>query len=232
MEQTVLTNASYIQISVSDEQKIFARQLVEHSLRHHHVSNIWDRHENKLSQTRMMRFTGSLGEVVFADCYHLPRPTRSFGAVDGQDWGQDFLIRSALHSESRSESHSEEQAFSVDIKSMKRKTGMLASDYVLNIPSSQLHKPNSKTSHYFCISFHQSETEGTIASLLGFIDKHSLEKGETGQLYKSGTKRLRSDGTSFTFNENTYEVLFRDIDPPVITNFVKKLKGFRICALR
>jgi hypothetical protein len=92
MEQTVLTNASYIQISVSDEQKIFARQLVEHSLRHHHVSNIWDRHEDKLSQTRMMRFTGSLGEVVFADCYHLPRPTRSFGAVDGQDWGQDFLI--------------------------------------------------------------------------------------------------------------------------------------------
>ncbi|MEO6283455.1 MAG: hypothetical protein ABIN80_02000 [Dyadobacter sp.] len=220
MEQTVLTNASYIQISVSDEQKIFARQLVEHSLRHHHVSNIWDRHENKLSQTRMMRFTGSLGEVVFADCYHLPRPTRSFGAVDGQDWGQDFLIRS------------DDQAFSVDIKSMKRKTGMLASDYVLNIPSSQLHKPNSKTSHYFCISFHQSETEGTIASLLGFIDKHSLEKGETGQLYKSGTKRLRSDSTSFVFNENTYEVLFRDIDPPVLTDHVKKLKGFRICALR
>ncbi|WAC14376.1 hypothetical protein [Dyadobacter pollutisoli] len=224
MEQTLLTNASYIQISVSDEQKIFARQLVEHSLRHHHVSNIWDRHEDKLSQTRMMRFTGSLGEVVFADCYHLPRPTRSFGAVDGQDWGQDFLIQSGTRSE--------DQAFSVDIKSMKRKSGLLSSDYVLNIPSSQLHKPNSKTSHYFCISFHQSETEGTIASLLGFIDKHSLEKGETGQLYKSGTKRLRSDGTFFTFNESTYEVLFRDIDPPVMTDYVKKLKGFRICALR
>jgi hypothetical protein len=220
MEQTVLTNASYIQISVTDEQKIFARQLVEHSLRHHHVSNIWDRHEDKLSQTRMMRFTGSLGEIVFADCYHLPRPTRSFGAVDGQDWGQDFLISA------------DEQTFSVDIKSMKRKSGILSPTYVLNIPSSQLHKPNSKTSHYFCISFHQSETEGTIASLLGFIDKHSLEKGETGQLFKSGTKRIRSDRSSFTFNENTYEVLFQDIAPPVITNSIKRLKGFLVCELR
>ncbi|NIJ54019.1 hypothetical protein [Dyadobacter arcticus] len=220
MEQTVLNNGWYIQISVSDEQKLFARELVEHALRHHLVSNIWDRHDDKLSQTRMMRFTGSLGEIVFADCYHLPRPTRSFGAVDGQDWGQDFLIQS------------EEQTFSVDIKSMKRKSGMLAGDYVINIPSSQLHKPNSKTSHYFCISFHQSETEGTVASLIGIIDKFALEKGTIGQLYKFGTKRVRADGSSFTFYESTYEVLFGDIDPPVVTDYVKKLKGFRICELK
>jgi hypothetical protein len=212
--------ATYIQISVSDEQKLFSRQLVEYSLRHHHVSNIWDRNDDKLSQTRMMRFTGSLGEVVFGDCYHLPRPTRSFGAVDGQDWGQDFLIRS------------EEHTFSVDIKSMKRKSGALAADYVLNIPSSQLHKPHSKTSHYFCISFHQSQIEGTVASLLGFIDKSALEKGTVGQLYRSGTKRMRSDGSCFTFHEDTYEVLFADIDPPVATSYVKSLKGFRICTLK
>ncbi|MCE6989997.1 hypothetical protein [Dyadobacter sp. CY323] len=220
MEQTVLNKASYIQISVTDEQKLSARELVEHSLRHHLVSNIWDKHDDKLSKTRMMRFTGTLGEIVFADCYHLPRPQRSFGAADGQDWGQDFLIKS------------DALAFSVDIKSMKRKSGSLAADYVLNIPSSQLHKPNSKTSHYFCISFHQCETEGTIASLIGFIDKQALENGVIGQLYKSGTKRVRSDGTAFTFYENTYEVLFGDIDPPVVTESIKKLKAFRICELK
>lgn len=220
MEQIVLTKGSYIQISISENQRIFARELVEHSLRHHHVANIWDKHNDKLSQTRMMRFTGSLGEIIFADCYHLPRPTKSFGATDGQDWGQDFLIKS------------EEHSFSVDIKSMKRRTGVLGSDYVLNIPSSQLHKANSKTSHYFCISFHQCPTEGTVASLLGFIDKVALEKGEIGALYKSGTKRIRSDGTSFTFYESTYEVLFRDIDPPVMTNHIRKLPGFRICTLK
>lgn len=210
----------YIQISISEEQKLFARQLVEHSLRHHQISNIWDRHADKLSQTRMLRFTGSLGEILFADCYHLPRPVRSFGAVDGQDWGQDFLIKT------------EEHTFSVDIKSMKRKTGILNSGYVLNIPASQLNKPGSKTSHYFCISFHQCETNGTIASLLGFIDKQALENGTIGQFYKSGTKRVRSDGSTFVFNENTYEVLFQEIDQPVITSFIRQLKGFRICSLK
>jgi hypothetical protein len=220
MEQIVLNNGTYIQISVSDEQKLFARQLVDHSIRHHHVSNIWDKNQDRLTQTRMMRFTGTLGEIVFADCYHLPRPTRSFGATDGQDWGQDFLIRS------------ENEDFAVDIKSMKRRSGVLAGDYVLNIPSSQLHKPGSKTTHYFCISFHQSETEGTIASILGFIDKQSLEKGETGMLYRAGTQRRRADGSTFTFNESTYEVLFGDIAPPVITESLRRIKGFRVCELK
>lgn len=220
MEQIVLNNGTYIQISVSSEQKLFARQLVDHSIRHHHISNIWDRHEDRLAQTRMMRFTGTLGEIVFADCYHLPRPARSFGAVDGQDWGQDFLIRS------------ETEDFTVDIKSMKRRSGILAGDYVLNIPSSQLHKPGSKTSHYFCISFHQSEIDGTIASLLGFIDKRALESGETGTRYKPGTRRTRADGSTFTFNETTYEVLFSDIAPPVVTNSLRRIKGFQMCELK
>ena len=219
MEQTVLNNASYIQICVTEEQKLFARKLVEHSLRHHHVPNIWDKEKTSLSQTRMMRFTGSLGEIIFADCYHLPRPTRSFGAIDGQDLGQDFLIKSSEHT------------FSVDIKSMKRRTGDLSKSYVLNIPASQLHKQNSKTSHYFCISFHQLDRDGTIASLLGFIDKTSLETGASGNLYKAGTKRTRTDGTTFTFYENTYEILFGDIDPPVVTNHIRSLKGFRIFEL-
>lgn len=220
MEQIVLNHGTYIQISVSDEQKIFARQLVDHSITHHHISNIWDKNADRLAQTRMMRFTGTLGEVVFADCYHLLRPTRSFGATDGQDWGQDFLIRS------------ETEDFSVDIKAMKRRSGILAGDYVLNIPSSQLHKAGSKTSHYFCISFHQSPTEGTIASLLGFIDKQALENGEIGTLFTAGTKRTRADGSAFSFNESTYEVLFSDIAPTVITNSLRRIKGFRLCELK
>ena len=220
MEQIVLNNGTYIQISVSDEQKLFARQLVNHSIIHHRISNIWDKSQDRLAQTRMMRFTGTLGEIVFADCYHLPRPARSFGATDGQDWGQDFLIRS------------DTDDFAVDIKSMKRRSGILAGDYVLNIPSSQLHKPGSKTSHYFCISFHQSETEGTIASLLGFIDKQALENGETGKLFHAGTKRTRADGSAFSFNESTYEVLFSDIAPPVVTNSLRRIKGFRVCELK
>jgi hypothetical protein len=220
MEQTVLKYPAYIQISVSVEQKIAARKLVEHSLAHHRVANIWDSSKSQLPSTRMLRFTGTLGEIVFADCYHLPRPTRSFGAIDGQDWGEDFCIKS------------DEGDFSIDIKSMKRRAGKLGGDYVLNIPSSQLNKPGSKTTHYFCISFHQSETEGTIASLLGFIDKFALQNRELGQFYAAGTRRIRSDGSSFIFNEDTYEILFREIAPAPSTNYIRSLKGFRFCDLK
>lgn len=214
-----MSNRFYIQISVTDEQKQYARQLVEYSLKNHPVANIWDHHSDRLSQTRMLRYTGTLGEVIFADLYHLPRPLKSFGAIDGQDWGQDFQIKS------------ENESFSVDIKSMKRRSGNLAADFVLNIPAHQLRKAGSKTTHYFCISFHQSETRGTIASLIGFLDKLALEKGEAGQLYKAGTKRIRHDQTSFIFYEDTYEILLKDIDSPVVTDHVRRAEGYRLCHL-
>ena len=215
-----MTNEFYIQLSVTDEQKSYARQLVEHSLGHHRVANIWDKSDDKKGQTRMLRYTGSLGEIVFADVYQLPRPQRSFGAVDGQDWGQDFVLKT------------EKDFFSLDIKAMKRSTGMLGADYVLNIPASQLHKPNSRTTHYFCLSFHQSELEGTVASLLGFVDKEAVERAELGILYQAGTKRVRADKTSFTFQEDTYEILFKDISSPIITERVQNMAGFRKCKLK
>ncbi|WP_229216418.1 hypothetical protein [Dyadobacter sp. 3J3] len=210
----------YIQISVTDEQKKYARQLVEFSLRHHKIANVWDNQNERFSQTRIMRYTGSLGEIVFADTYHLPRPVKSFGAADGQDWGQDFLI------------HSDQYTFSLDIKSMRRRTGNLSADYVLNIPAFQLHKARSKTSHYFCISFHQTESEGTVASLLGFIDKHALLNGEVGTLITKGTDRIRFDQSTFTFQADTYEILLKDIESPVLTDTIRGLKGFRVCHLR
>lgn len=215
-----MTNEFYLQIAVTDEQKSYARRLVEHSLAHHRVTNIWDKSGDKKSHTRMLRHTGSLGEIVFADLYQLPRPQRAFGAADGQDWGQDFVLKT------------EESFFSLDIKAMKRQTGTLGADYVLNIPASQLHKPNSRTTHYFCLSFHQSDQQGTVASLLGFVDKEAVEKGELGILYKAGTKRIRSDQSSFTFQQDTYEILFQDISSPIATERIEKLPGFKKCALK
>ncbi|WP_229367616.1 hypothetical protein [Telluribacter humicola] len=214
-----MRNEYYIQIQVTDEQKAYARKLVEYSLRHHQVANVWDAHASKPIHTRMLRYTGSLGEVVFADIYRLTRPQRAFGAVNGQDWGQDFVLQS------------EDSIFSLDVKAMKRQTGRLGADYVLNIPSSQLQKPGSRTSHYFCLSFHQSERRGTIASLLGFIDKKAVEERELGRLYPAGTERLRADRTTFRFEEDTYEILFGDISSPLLTERIKQWPGFRKCTL-
>ncbi len=215
-----MTNEFYLQIAVTDEQKSYARQLVEHSLTHHRVANIWDKSIDKTSNTRVLRYTGSLGEIVFADLYQLPRPQRSFGATNGQDWGQDFVLKT------------DEGFFSLDIKAMKRQTGALGADYVLNIPASQLHKPSSRTTHYFCLSFHQSDQQGTVASLLGFVDKEAVEKGELGILYKAGTKRIRSDQSSFTFHQDTYEILFEDISSAILTEHIEQLPGFKKLTLK
>lgn len=215
-----MSNEFYIQLTVTDEQKAYARQLVEYSLAHHRVANIWDKSTDKKINTRILRYTGSLGEVVFADLYQLPRPQRSFGAVNGQDWGQDFVLKT------------EDSFFSLDIKSMKRQSGTLGADYVLNIPASQLHKPGSRTTHYFCLSFHQSERGGTIASLLGFVDKQAVEGGTLGSLYQAGTRRVRADQSDFIFHENTYEILFQDISSPLLTDRIRQLSGFKLCTLR
>ncbi len=216
-----MTESFYVQLSVNEEQKACARRLVEYSLAHHRVANIWDkagpRHDHT---TRMLRFTGTLGEIVFADLYQLPRPHRSFGATDGQDWGQDFVLET------------ETEYFSLDIKSMKRQSGVLGEDYVINIPASQLHKPNSRTTHYFCLSFHQSVEAGTIVSLIGFVDKKAVEQGNLGIKYQAGTRRVRADQTLFTFYEDTYEILFKDIHPPILTKGIEGGEGFKKCRFR
>ncbi len=216
----MLDQGTYIQISVNEIQKTFARNLVEYSLLHHKITNIWDHQITMHDKTRILRYTGTLGETVFADAYHLPRPEKSFGAHDGQDWGQDFLIPS------------DDFQFALDIKSMKRMNGSLQKKYVLNIPSSQLHKVKSVTTHYFCISFHQCPTNGTVASLLGFIEKDALKKGEIGIYYPANTKRIRQDKSHFVFNEDTYEVFFQDLKPPILTESMQLLKGFKICQFR
>ena len=215
-----MNNEFYIQLSVTDEQKAYARQLVEYSLAHHRVANIWDKSADKKTSTRLLRYTGTLGEVVFADLYQLPRPQRSFGAVDGQDWGQDFVLRT------------DDAFFSLDIKAMKRQSGTLGADYVLNIPASQLHKPNSRTTHYFCLSFHQSDQQGTVVSLLGFVDKQAVGGGTLGILYPAGTRRVRADQSDFIFHEATYEILFQDISSPLLTDRIRQIPAFKSCILR
>ena len=101
-------NKFYFQISVSDEQKDYAKELVDYSLTNHPISNIWDK--EKKEQTQKLRFTGTLGEIIFADTYKLIRPTRSFGAIDGQDYGKDFQITF------------KDKTMNFDLKTMHRKT--------------------------------------------------------------------------------------------------------------
>lgn len=211
-------NDYYFQIAVTREQKQYAIRLVDYSIEHHPVPDIFASDPDGKRRQREFRYTGSLGEVVFADAYELPRPTRSFGAIDGQDFGQDFILLI------------NQEEYSIDVKSMHRKGNVFLENYVLNIPSYQIHKSKLKTNYYFCMSFHENG-EITYATFIGFIKKDDILNGKSGDLFVKETKRIREDGTSFVFMRDTYEIMFKQIESPLITEKIKKMQGFKLMKL-
>lgn len=208
------TSAPYFAIAVKQEQKEYAKRIVEYSIANHPIPDIFANDPDGKRRQFEFRFTGSLGEVVFADAYQIPRPTRSFGAVDGQDFGQDFQLPY------------NGKLASIDVKSMHRKSNRFLENYVLNIAGYQINKDISLTDYYFCISLHDYNGV-TFASFLGLIDKRKVLDGEIGDLFVSGTTRIRQDGTTFRFMRDTYEIMFRHILAPPITPYIQSLPGFR-----
>jgi hypothetical protein len=209
-----MRNEFFFQIDVSDEQLATAQQLVEYSIENHPVTDIFANDPSGRARQREFRLTGTLGEIVFADTYNLPRPTKSFGAIDGQDFGQDFVL------------HLQGQPKSFDIKCMGRKNNNFRTNYVLNLPAYQMRREAVVTDYYFCISIHQNGNR-YVASLLGYVSKADIEAGIIGILYKAGTRRLKDDGGSFVFQRDTYEVDFKDITSPWLSVNVEAMSNFR-----
>ena len=210
-----MRNEFYFQFYVTREQIDYTNRIVDYSLAHHPVSDIFANDPDGKKRKREFRFTGSLGEVVFADAYGLPRSTRSYGAVDRQDFGQDFSMSV------------NEQVISFDVKSMGRKDNKFRENYVLNLPAYQVHKSASITDCYFCISFHNDGSR-TVATFVGYIDKQEVIDGKVGNLFVAGTERIKDDGGSFIFQRDTYEVEFKDIRTPMINDNIKSFDGFRV----
>ncbi len=206
-----MQNKFYFSINVSSEQINYAKKLVDFSLKHHPIKNIWD--ANKKEKTSELRLTGTIGEIVFADLYKLKRPERSFGAIDGQDFGKDFEIQF------------KNKKMNFDVKTMRRKTNLFFENYVLNIPARNIKRKDSLTDFYYCISLH-TENKNTIASILGYVSKDEITKNKIGILYKKGTKRIRGNGTSFIFHEDTFEIFFKDISTPFTSKRIKAFNSF------
>jgi hypothetical protein len=210
-------NEFYFSIAVTEEQISCAQKLVNYSLQYHPVSNIWD--STKKDKTRQLRLTGTIGEIVFADVYRLPRPKRSFGAIDGQDYGKDFELKVG------------EKKYIFDVKTMLRKSNIFYPGYVLNIPARNIHRKDSITDNYFCISLHRGERD-LIASFLGYISKQDITEGKIGILYPKDTQRIRADQSSFTFFEDTYEIFFKNIKSPFISPRIEKMKTYKKLKLK
>jgi hypothetical protein len=206
-------NEFFFQIGITAEQIALANQLVDYSIQHHPVQDVFAHDPDGKARQREFRFTGTIGEIVFADAYQLPRPTKSFGAIDGQDDGQDFSL--AINSVEKS----------FDIKTMGRKNNVFRENYVLNLPAYQMNKASVITDYYFCISIHQSN-EQWIASFLGYVSKSEIQAGTLGILYTKGTTRIKDDGGTFIFQRDTYEIDFKDITTPVLASNIEAMPLF------
>jgi hypothetical protein len=208
-----MRNTFFFQIDVLPDQVALAEQLVDFSLQNHPVTDIFARDPGGQVRQREYRLTGTLGEIVFADVYRLARPVRSFGALDGQDFGQDFALRVA------------DVTYALDVKTMRRRDNRFRTNYVLNLPAYQMQRPSVVTDFYFCVSLH---TDGArqVASLLGSVAKRDIESGEVGVLYRAQTRRVKDDGGSFVFQRDTYEVDFADISPPWLSPRIEAMPGF------
>ena len=207
-------NAFFFQIDIQAEQVALANQLVDYSIENHPIKDIFANDPNGKERQRDFRFTGSLGEIVFADVYELPRPTKSFGAIDGQDFGQDFVL----------EMNGQKQSF--DVKSMGRQNNNFRTNYVLNLPAYQMRRAEALTDCYFCLSIHRNGDK-YVASFLGYVAKQEIISGQIGVLYEAKTKRIKDDGGSFVFQRDTYEVDFQDISTPMLNNKIRTMAGFQ-----
>ena len=119
----------------------------------------------------------------------------------------------------------------IDVKTMHRKSNIFYKNYVLNIPARNILRNDSLTNFYYCISLNKQNNK-TIASVIGFINKQDIIDEKIGILYKKGAKRIRQDNTYFTFHEDTYEVFFKNITSPLLTNSIKKIKSFSLHYLK
>lgn len=196
---------SSFSFEMTAEQLLYTKQLVEYSISNHTVPDIFDK-----KYQYEYRTTGTMGEIAFADTYNLPRPRKSFGATDGQDMGQDFILYGKV----------------IDTKTMRRKNEFFYGNYVLNIPSSQLNKRGSLTDIYCCMSICQIDKIWRT-TIVGFVNKEDIIKGKIGCFYPKGSVRTKANNETFVFHEDTYEILFSELTCPLITEEIKKLPGFK-----
>lgn len=212
-----MDNKPYFTIQVTKEQKDYALRLVNYSIENHKVPDIYENHSSANGRKFDFRYTGTLGEVVFADMYNLKRPVRSFGAIDGQDNGVDFSFNNGV---------------SVDIKTMSRGGLVLYEDYAANIDGYQVQNNKKKTDLIFCITIHKIEEEDTTASFIGYIKKQDILNGKVGKLYEKGSEMRRSDGTTFKYRNDVYAINLKEITPPKITPEVSSREGFCVRYLK
>lgn len=194
----------------------YVRRIVNYSIDNHPVSNKWDKTKKK--ETRTLRMTGSIGEVMFAWFYGKECPVRAYGAVDGQDYGKDFnhIIDSTIAN--------------IDVKSQRRTVPYLDDYYACNISTEQLSRQNL-TTHYYSMSIYHTgsylEGEDVHAYFTGFISKSIItdKNNGIGEFFPPNTKMKNGSKKGADFDDEHYECGLKHLQHLDIEFTKEKIKG-------
>lgn len=170
------------------EQVLYANKLVADSFQLHTTSNYWDK--QRPEKTQKARFTGAICEIAFADIHQLKRPTKTFGAVDGQDNGIDFILPN--------------NGLKIDVKAMQRNTLFLRNDFAFNLCALQAFRPTIQTEQYYCMSVCILAGGQTVLQLVGNIGFD--EAKAVGIIRPAGIKIQTSKTTAFAPTSPILEV--------------------------
>jgi hypothetical protein len=131
------------------------------------------------------QLVGLLGEVIVSRLL-TKGATDVSSRHDGFDGGFDFIFK----------------GYKIDVKTMERKS-YVRPDYVNNFYLMQESYPSDII--VFC-SYHAVNHDLEIC---GWIFKTELSK--LGIFYPKGTRRIRTDGSGFTFRQDNYEIKNKDL---------------------
>lgn len=136
--------------------------------------------------TRRKQEVGLIGELIVYNLLLGNYPDLN-QRVDGFDGGYDIQFN-----EKR-----------IDVKTMERKSYVLP-DFVNNFYL--LQERHQADTIVFC-SYHNHDN---ILEICGWLPKNEL--ATRGIYYAAGTQRIRTDGSSFTFRQNNYEVQNKNLN--------------------
>lgn len=129
---------------------------------------------------------GLIGELIVHHYLHNKYLNLS-EKLDGFDGGYDILLKDKK----------------IDVKTMERKS-YVRPNFVNNFYIMQ--EGHDAEIIVFC-SYHNLDN---IIEICGWLPKSELQT--RGIFYAAGTKRNRTDGSSFTFRQDNYEVEVKDLD--------------------
>lgn len=194
------------QVKVFEEQIEYAKRLSEYAV----VNGSFRDNSYKKLPKQMRAFEGVLGEVLFADMYGYPRPTKAYGVGGTDDGGRDFeLVKNG-------------QRKNLDIKlTMRNFGGALKPFYDFEISYNQFKcMPLTDVYMFICVT----NTLPLYATILGTCFKDDILSGKIGRIIHKG-ESYTTEGKIAP--SDLIKIRFSEILPPIVPKSAKLYPNFR-----